>query len=273
MTLWVVFESAELLEGRTHSIRPYGLTKPQVSRAAFASLWRTLHNGPSSQVAWRLVCSDNGSTQEYRDWVHAHAWAHLAPDGVPVYPVGPEGRSTAAMAARLAELGAADHDWLLIAEDDQLWAGDAIWVLHDFLTSYQGDFVLVPYIQPYMNWELTAEHQSFGQLALQHDGDALKLKDIGQALGRPRAWVRSRNHHWMQTFWTNGTMLLRVGLLRQWYREWPAGMSGHDFLAGKAESVPFLSPVPPVSTHFQEGCESPGFNQRLTEEWVRGLLV
>ena len=272
MTLWTVFESCELLEGRGHSLRPYGLTKPEVSRAAFASLHRSLHNGPSSQVAWRLICSDNGSTQEYRDWIHSHAWAHLAPDGVPVYPVGSEGRTFAFLFDILDKHGVADSDWLLIAEDDQLWAGDAIWVLHDFLTSYRGDFVLVPYIQPYLNWGLTAEHQSSGALAMQHDGDTLKLKDIGQALGRPRAWVRSRNHHWMQVFWTNGTMLTRVGMLRQWWREWPAGMSGHDFTAAKAETVPFLSPVPPVSTHFQEGCESPGFNQRVTEEWVRGLL-
>jgi hypothetical protein len=97
--------------------------------------------------------------------------------------------------------------------------------------------------------------------------------DFLWAREKPRLWARSRLHHWMQVFWTNGTLLIRVGLLRKWWAENPGkSVLEHHFMEKKAETVPFFAPIPPLSTHLQEGCESPGFNQRVTEEWVRSFL-
>jgi hypothetical protein len=264
--LFVVFSSCENQEGRVHTARPYGLSKPEVSRVGFKSLWLALSN--SQLPFWRLVASDNSSSAEFRDWMHKHSWAHFAPEGVPIYPVTSNEQRDDKEIRRIVDLlGAGDDDWVLLAEDDQVWAGDSIYLVHDFLCTYTGDFVIVPYVQPYRVWAGLAERQAGPQI---EEPDVMSMDKI-RAREVPRLVLRSRLHHWMQVFWTNGTLLTRAGLLRKWWNESPVVLE-HGFMEKKLQTVPGFAPIPSLSTHFQEACQSPGFNQRITEEWVRGML-
>ena len=271
--LFTVFMSCENQEGRGHTARPYGLTKPQVSRVAFKSFHVALTN--SQFPFWRLVASDNSSSVEFRAWMHSHSWAHLAPEGVPIYPVASYEQRDGKELRRIVDgLGAEDDDWVLLAEDDQVWAGDALYLILDFVSTYAGDFVVVPYVQPFMLWGGLSERQCGSQIALTVDnvGTLPKIPmDRMMRSEKPRIWLRSRLHHWMQVFWTNGTMMLRAGLLRAWLAEGATALS-HGFMVEKFKTVPGFAPIPSLSTHFQEGCQSPGFNQRVTEEWVRSFL-
>jgi hypothetical protein len=271
--LFTVFMSAENQEGRGHTARPYGLTKPEVSRVAFKSLWLALNN--SQFPFWRFVAWDNSGSEEFRAWMHKHSWAHFASDGVPIHAITSyDQRTDAACRALVDGLGAEDDDWILLAEDDQVWAGDSLYLILDFISTYSGDFVIVPYVQPYMIWAGLQERQCGSQMALTVDSvGTLPKIPMGTMLAREklRVVLRTRLHHWMQVFWTNGTLLTRVGLLRKWWRENPKVLD-HGFMEKMSATVPFFAPIPSLSTHFQEGCQSPGFNQRVTEEWVRGLL-
>ncbi len=269
--LHVIFESCENQEGRSHTARPYGLTKPEIARISFRSLWVALSN--SQFPEWRLAAYDNGSSEEFKAWMHKHSWAFLAPDGVPVHPVK-DGKRSLADALRIVDtMDPHDEDWVLIAEDDQVWAGDALYLIRDFINTYSGDFVLVPYVQPYLVWSGLQERQCGAQFEVVVDGvGEVPRLDLARAFKseKPRVVLRSRLHHWMQVFWANGTIIVKLSMLRAWCAE---GGYSHEFVERKlATTVPGFAPIPSLSTHFQEGCESPGFNQRITEEWVRGFL-
>jgi hypothetical protein len=264
--LFVVFSSCESLEGRDTTARPYGLTKPQVSRIAFKSLWKALNN--SQFPHWRLACSDNSSSQGYRDWIGRHSWAHFASEGVTVYPVTSNEQRNDKEIHRIVDLmGAGDEDWVLLAEDDQVWAGDSLYLALDFINTIPGDYILVPYVQPYMIWAGLAERQVGSQI---EGPDVMSISKI-MAREKPRVIPRTPLHFWMQVWWTNGTLITKAGLLRKWWAESPTVLE-HRFMENKLQTVPGFAPIPPLSTHFQESVQSPGFNQRVTEEWVRDFL-
>lgn len=262
--LHVIFESCENQEGRATTVRPYGLSKPEVSRISFKSLWLALN--ASQFPSWRLTAYDNGSSQEFRDWMHKHSRAHLAPDGVAIQPVSGGKRSLTEALKIVDSAGAEADDWVLIAEDDQVWLGDSLYLLRDFIESYSGDYVLVPYIQPYLIWAGLTERQCGPEM---ESRELMSIETI-RAREVPRLWLRSRLHHWAQVFWANGTILASLKLLRAWNAE---GGYSHRFVENKLKtSVLGFAPIPSLSTHFQEQCESPGFNQRVAEEWVRSFL-
>jgi len=263
--LFVIFMSCENLEGRPQTLRPFGLTKPELARLSFVSLWKALN---ASQMRWKLVVEDNSSSPEFRKWMQTFYGGRgkdkITENRMPVdiFPIVKYADRN--LQKIVGKMDVKDDDWVFFAEDDHLYTGDCLWLMREFANIYGAeDFALVPYVQTFKLWFLLGERQ-IGPQVIQPG-----MASIAAAMKheRPRLVLRTPLSHWMQVWHANGTLLARAGLLRKWWSKHPEGLT-HAVTSSIFETTPCFAPIPSLSTHLQEGCESPGFTQKMAQEWL-----
>ena len=248
--------------------RPYDLSKTDLIKICFESLWRAASN---SQMMWRIIVVDDSSSPELREWMRHHKGGRVKGTPLVVQEHANLGnaRSLERQFALFDNLGLPDDSWVYFVEDDYLHAGDCFWRIRDFLNYAEGDFYLSPYCQPYAMWHAIESRQAGVQVVRPKQ---MMMSEIMRA-EKPRRWVRTPLHDWMQTFHTNWSFLTSAKLVRRYrdiYRK--AIPKWNDTqISTIYEQVPCWTPIPTLASHWQEGAESPGFNQQVVKEWVEGL--
>jgi len=251
-----------------HNPRPYDMSKTDVIKACFASLWRAACN---SQLMWRIYVIDDGSSPELRDWMRGHKGGRVK--GTQLIVEEHSGLGNAGSLARqfalVEELNLDDDSWVYLVEDDYLHTGDCFWRVRDFLNFAEGDFYISPYCQPYNAWHAVESRQAGLQVVRP---SCLIMSEVMRT-EKPRRWVRTPLHDWMQVFHTCWTFLTTAGVLRRHWGVYQAALPRWDDATISAiyETVPCWTPIPALASHFQEGCQSPGFNQQVVREWVEEL--
>ena len=247
--------------------RPYDMEKADILRASFGSLWRSLRN---SQMHWRLYVVDDSSPTALCNWMKKYQGGkdRTLPLVVEQHKALGNGKSLARQFALFDELKLPDDSWVYFAEDDYLYSGDCFWTIRDFLDHTTGDLYVSPYCQPLGMWHAVECRQNGPQVIRP---GLLSMAEV-QSKEKPRLWIRTPLHDWMQVFHTNWTFLTSVKMVRRHWETYQKALAKWDdkTISTIYGHAPCWTPIPALATHFQEACESPSFNSAIVREWVQG---
>ena len=265
-TLHVIFRSCEGKSVRSGSMRPYGMTKGEVTRACFYSLWHSVIFGHFPQPRFHVI--DDSSSPELRQWFKHFDWPGYCPPPV-VHPFeGLGGDQSFAEALKLVEsLNLRDQDYVYMVEDDYYHAPDCFWHLRDFLDIYSGHLFLVPYCQ---HLGMTGVMQVRQDGVLQGYDDSTEVHDAVRGLPQ-RHILLTHECFWVQQFMSCLTFMARMGTLRKHWATLLAAVQGSNdaLVSSLFTDSPCYFPVPALSSHMQAGCFSPYFTNHLAELQIR----